>query len=685
MQRKIAFITLAFVSFSGAMAIRPPPAPAPAPAPAPVPVTTSTSCFGDDRFRVGAGLYDVTGPAAELGMMGYAMLEQKTTGIQMRLRSRAFVIESPCNGKRVAVVTADLGQIFQSVKQGVVRKLQAAYGEQYSDANVLLSATHTHSGPGGYSHYALYNLTILGYDRQNYDAIVEGIYQSIVRAHNNVRDSNIRINKGDVLNAGFNRSSIAYEKNPAAERARYNANTDRQMTLLRFQELNGTEVGLLNWFAVHPTNIGNQNRLITSDNKGYAAYWFEKAKNTSYTASKTFVAAFANANEGDVSPNYWGVPDNTHDQERSRIIGDRQYQKAVALYNAATTELTGGVDYRHTYVNFAGRTVDGRWTSGQGTRSTCHAAIGMSMLAGSTEDGPGLSFISEGLKYDGVSWPQITLVPGDQQCHNEKVIAVPTGRMSPYPWTPEVLPVQVVRVGQLAIIAVPFECTTMCGRRLRETVQAALASQGVTDTVIAGLSNAYAGYVATREEYSAQHYEGASTHFGPWTLAAFQQEFNRVAESMRDGTIVGVGPTPRDLKDKQTTLQTGVVFDDKPLFKNFGDVQSDAGSSYSKGQTVSVTFWGGHPKNNLKTQSSFLYVDRNVNGSWQTVAYDWDPETTYKWARDGIANSKVTIKWTIPSNAASGTYRIRHAGHWKSGWTGAISSYSGTSRSFTVN
>jgi hypothetical protein len=25
-----------------------------------------------------------------------------------------------------------------------------------------------------------------------------------------------------------------------------------------------------------------------------------------------------------------------------------------------------------------------------------------------------------------------------------------------------------------------------------------------------------------------------------------------------------------------------------------------------------------------------------------------------------------------------------HSGHWKSGWTGAIASYTGTSRSFTV-
>jgi neutral ceramidase len=57
----------------------------------------------------------------------------------------------------------------------------------------------------------------------------------------------------------------------------------------------------------------------------------------------------------------------------------------------------------------------------------------------------------------------------------------------------------------------------------------------------------------------------------------------------------------------------------------------------------------------------------------------------YRWKRDGIANSKVTITWTIPPNAAPGKYRIRHFGNWKSGWTGAISPYEGASAIFTVN
>jgi len=43
------------------------------------------------EYKIGAGIYDVTGPAAQLGMMGMANLKQKTDGIQSGLYSRSFI------------------------------------------------------------------------------------------------------------------------------------------------------------------------------------------------------------------------------------------------------------------------------------------------------------------------------------------------------------------------------------------------------------------------------------------------------------------------------------------------------------------------------------------------------------------------------------------------------------------
>ncbi|MFP2913542.1 neutral/alkaline non-lysosomal ceramidase N-terminal domain-containing protein, partial [Pyxidicoccus sp. 3LFB2] len=266
-------------------------------------------------------------------MMGYGQLAQQTSGIHQRLRSRAFVIASPCNGRRVAFVSADLAMVFQGVKQQVVEKLRARFGDRYTDDNVLLSATHTHSGPGGLSHHPFYNLTSLGFVPQNFDAIVSGIVTSIVRADARLAEGTVRLAAGELLGASRNRSPEAYRLNPAPERARYATDVDTRMTLLRLTRTDGAEVGLINWFPLHATSMGNDNTLISGDNKGLAAYLFESARGARPGGGRdTFVAAFANAHAGDVTPNVLGGTDGggADDFEDTELAARRQYDFARA-------------------------------------------------------------------------------------------------------------------------------------------------------------------------------------------------------------------------------------------------------------------------------------------------------------------------------------------------------------------
>lgn len=81
---------------------------------------------------------------------------------------------------------------------------------------------------------------------------------------------------GDVENAGINRSPSAYLLNPAEERARYPANVDKQMTLLKFVDsASGESIGAFSWYATHGTSMTRDNKLISGDNKGAAARFFE--------------------------------------------------------------------------------------------------------------------------------------------------------------------------------------------------------------------------------------------------------------------------------------------------------------------------------------------------------------------------------------------------------------------------
>lgn len=100
----------------------------------------------------------------------------------------------------------------------MVAELQLRFGETYTSQNVLLSGTHTHSGPAGYIQYLLYGITSLGFNRDNFKTIVDGIVQSIERADANVQPGKILFNSGELLAANINRSPSSYLANPQAER-----------------------------------------------------------------------------------------------------------------------------------------------------------------------------------------------------------------------------------------------------------------------------------------------------------------------------------------------------------------------------------------------------------------------------------------------------------------------------------
>ena len=61
----------------------------------------------------------------------------------------------------------------------MVRKLKEIYGNLYNENNVCISGTHTHSGPGGYWQYVLFDITSLGFVEENFNVIVDGIVESI--------------------------------------------------------------------------------------------------------------------------------------------------------------------------------------------------------------------------------------------------------------------------------------------------------------------------------------------------------------------------------------------------------------------------------------------------------------------------------------------------------------------------
>lgn len=625
------------------------------------------------QYLIGQGMADITGPVAEVGMMGYAALLQKTHGIHTRLWARAFVISDTKHDKLVAYVTADLCMIFQAVKREVVRSLQDQLGDVFNDKNVMLTATHTHSAPGGFSEHGLYNFTIGGLYGPHFDLIVRGITQAIVEAYLRLKPGTLKIAYGDLLGAQTNRSPAAYQNNPLFEKLQHLYDFDPEMFLLRAEDTAGHEMGEINWFPVHATSLGNSNELISGDNKGLAAHFFEKSKGTRYDrlGANPFVAIFAQTTEGDVSPNNYG-PEGSFgklddDFTALQDSAEKQYRFAKKLYDRAETVLSGPIDYQHYYSSFKEVAV------GE-DHKTCAPALGWAFAAGA-EDGPSnIPGFSEGMIWNG-PW-----LSESAACQAEKFILSYIGYGGLLS-SPEILPIQIIRIGELAIVGVPFEVTTMAGRRIQLSIQSILRQAGIQYTLVASLANAYAGYLTTREEYAMQHYEGASNHFGPWSLMATQQKANQLARALLTKTEVVDEATPPDLSHTASHLFLPIVLDAPPFFfMAIGNISVEAKDRYRTGETVRVRFWAGHPNNSLGLLKSFVDIVNVDTG--EVVAHDWDPEVIYRWDRFGIASSQVTVQWHIPEEMPIGKYYIVHRGH--ANTFGSVYPYEGHSRAFWV-
>lgn len=639
---------------------------------------------GASGYLVGAGKGDMTGAIAGQGMMGYSDAEQVANGLLQRTWARAYIVADAAGGNRILFITADIACVFTSHHQRLLGELRKRYGATYTEQNVNVNATHNHNSCGGTSWDYAYVLAAKGHRHNSFEAELAGLLDAVDAAHRSLAPGTVELGHAELHNASANRSRPAFDLNPASDRKHFPDRIDPQVTAIRLRQ-NGTTIGAITWFATHGTSLTDANFLISADNKGYAAYLAEQR-------DPGVVAAHAQTNAGDMTPNLWlrkmhpGGP--TANNRTNRImIGQRQdraSQTALAGARLMSATLVGSATR---YVDMANVTIDGHYTPHGRSARTSPAMMGAAAAATSQEDNTRsqLGFLNEGVRNElamalgaGVTpTPQPWIV--DNQA--PKAILFPLGIMPPRPWIEQTLPVQLLRLGDLVLIALPTEVTIVAGLRLRRVVSDAL-KVSLENVLVQGYSNGYSQYTTTPEEYVAQQYEGGETMFGRWTLCAYMQEIDKMARAMLRGGSLSVGPRPADNSGLQPDL-LGTSPADTPMpGRRFGEVVSPAPAAARPGTTVKVGFCGAFPTNKIRrgaTTPGYFAVEKFTGSGW-SVAYDDDHESTeLKWERPaGSASaSLITVTWRIPRTAA-GRYRVRYYGDAKSA-AGKITGFSGTS------
>lgn len=540
-------------------------------------------------------------------MMGYGMFHQYVEAMETPLFARAIVMQ--VGDRKLAWVNAEIWSLTLAIKSAVMKRI---FHLGFTEDAVMLTAQHTHGGPGGYSHYALYNMSIPGFVPEVFQTIVDGIVSAITQAEHRRQPAAIRHATGEFppdRNVAFNRSMAAYHRNPEVVDKPGDLAPglaiDRSMLLFRFDALDGTPLATWNFFGVHATSISNDNHRISSDNKGYAAALMEMSGG---------IAVFAQRKAGDVTPNYifdqkkkWTRGKYEDDFESARDNGKMQFEQAAELcVRAAEREvIPSEIDSMLTWVDFTRATVHPEFSHGEKDARTGPGCHGVAFARG-TREGPGMpvflvaiaTALSRGfkawelfssrwrsveaaekirLKYEAQGRKDILFEAGERCILGTRNIAMlplpgsadgalaafkkfyKNGSLAAKPWTPQVLPLQLIILGNHAFAGVPGEVTTIAGQRIEKTLLGILSARGVVEVVVAGYCNGYCGYISTYEEYEVQAYEGGHTVFGKHTLGAVLTRFRQMAveilkpENMRTDLSDGVAP---EFSDEELALRS---------------------------------------------------------------------------------------------------------------------------------
>ena len=446
------------------------------------------------QFLAGVARVDIT-PAPGFPMGGHSKVGRTSMGYWTRLFARAFVFED-ASGNTLVLVSCDLWSVPAGLVDRVAEILSAREETRHIDRDqLILAATHTHHSPGNFSTSAFYNTFAspsVGFDARLFEFLAQRIGRSIIEAVRARRPATVSYVVSPLRGLVRNRSLPAFLQN--GDRAEIGGDgVDRRLAGLWIRDaaLPDRVLGVAAFAAMHPTVLGPAVAVYSADLFGVAANYAERSL---HLESPDAVVAIFNGAEGDVS-----VTSRHGDLSAARRLGERLGHAIVA--NPAHERVDGVIRHRVGRQRLAGQCVE--------DNAACTAdypLYGTGALGGSESDHWLLSWFGwrEGATGNGI--------PG----HGVKRAALGAfGRLlMPSSALPAKAPLGVYQVGGVLLATLPGEFTTAMGRRVAAGVAAA-ADWPPARVLLVGLANEYLSYFATPEEYSLQHYEGASTLWGP--------------------------------------------------------------------------------------------------------------------------------------------------------------------------
>ncbi len=227
------------------------------------------------NFRAGAARVLIT-PPFPTQMAGYFDRKELAEGVHDDLYARTLVLDD--GGTRLAIVACEL-LLVDSDLVSKVRKM-ASEASGIPPDNIMVCASHTHSGPQGYS--AGFGVMRGEFRPELMKYLARKISYSVLLANEDLRPARFGLSFGEL---------------PAVQRNRFDSEgpIDPRVGVIRIDREDGTPMAAVVNFTGHPVIMGSNNLLHSSEYPGHAMKVIESVE------GENFVSLFLQGASGNIT------------------------------------------------------------------------------------------------------------------------------------------------------------------------------------------------------------------------------------------------------------------------------------------------------------------------------------------------------------------------------------------------
>lgn len=432
--------------------------------------------------RAGVAATDITPPVGE-PLAGYGGRSPKASdAVAHRLWAKALSLS---NGPTtVTIVGGDILLILPHLRDAILQRAGVRRQEVY------FTATHTHSGPGGYSPRWLEQMALGTYDRAIVERLAEAFAGVITRSRRDMKPARIAV------------GCIIPTAKLVANRIDKAAAGNSSLACLSVLDAEGKHIGGLVTFNAHPTCLGHRSRVISGDYPGIVQAELGRRFGGTWL--------FAAGAVGSMKP----AANEPRGPKRLEAVAARVVTVASSLAFGALSQDGRGV-------NVGGdeaKSVSGKQLHDKSGRPYLGPARGeVALTCDILEvDLPQAQFrISSTWRLS----PIITSLIHDRQAY-----------------------IHVVVINEMVLLGMPCDYSGELSARLVWPAGGAAPGDSPLVPVVTSFNGDYIGYLVPHERYSLSQYESRdSNFFGPWCGEYFHKLSVRILERLAGSRADGDG------------------------------------------------------------------------------------------------------------------------------------------------